>query len=301
MDITWIGQHLYFGPHIPTAIAGHTTRFVEYAQGVQDPETLRGLTAGVIFYFRGEHIPHDILDSMRGVKVMISTEPVPQVAGKRTIITTDRAQRMADLMRAGNFDFRFHFDKTSLQYLKEHGRGFDGDFVLPINIKQLGGIVFESANPEWDVLLAARDTTYRRMITTPLKHTLGARFCHVAHGFSGSNLRYVADQSRIGLNIHVDGNPSLEPRVPLLMALGLMVISEPLSDNDLYKPGIHYIEVPSGSPASVHERVMAFLKSPDDIERIARAGRQLVKDRLDASKVWLELTKRVTDKARSQA
>lgn len=298
MKIVWIGQRLYFGPHVPTEIAGHETVFIEYAQGVQDPSILRGLGADVVFCFRGEHIPHDVLDSMSGIKVMISTEPIPQIVGKKTIITTDRAQRMSDLVRAGAFDFRFHFDKTSLPYLKEHGQNFDGEFVLPINIDQLGGFSARGGGANWDVLLAARDTVYRRMMTTPLKHSLGGRFCHVAHGFSGESLRYVAGRSLIGLNIHVDGNPSLEPRVPLLMVMGLMVVSEPLSPNDLYKSGVHYIEVPAGDAGNLRERVMAFISSPDDVKRIAQAGYELVVNKLDSSREWLELAKRVSGKSK---
>lgn len=282
--VIFVGQSLYFAPHVPHTLPGYELQFIEYVAGVTPPEVLAGQQADVLIFFRGELVPPAILETMKGRKVFLSTEPVPLLDGNGRVMTsTDRAERMGTLVNArGRFDLYFHYDRASLGYLSANG--FEGiqEFVLPVNLSTLASGKRRSV-ARWTCLLLGKETSYRAWMTGPLKHRLQDRFCHAAHGFDVGEVMRLAARSQTAINVHVDDLPTVEPRLQYYMAMGLPVFSEPLSHDTLFQPNVHY--VPVYGPDDLEARVLELAGSPA-IQEIAGQADLALRTRLDARKVW---------------
>jgi hypothetical protein len=290
--IIYIAQPMYFRGHYEDVLKfgapALEAREIPFIANVSDPEILRGLKADVIYCFRGELVPPEIVASWKGLKIMLSTEPVPVLREKDRIeITPDRSQRMWELSNGqAKFDAMYHFDRTSIPYLTKYGFKVAGDFYLPVS----KSVYYRMPGQEicWDVMFYGKETTHRSQMTGELKHALGERFCQIAHGFLGDELARLASKSLIGLNIHVDSMSTINPRVQQMMAMKLCVFSEPLSHGDLFKPGIHFVEV--HNPQDLYGKVVYYLSHPDEMNKIAQAGYDLVMKHLDAMTVWGQFT-----------
>ena len=273
--IIFVGQRLYFAGHYQDAIKfgapALEAREVPFTFNETDPEVLRGLEADVIYAFRGELIPAEIVATWKGVKVQLSTEPMPvlrEVDGKEKIeITPDRSQRMFELSNGkGKYDRFYHFDRTSISYLEKYGFKVDGSFILPIS----RSVFYREPDQPicWDSLLYGKSTSHREQMLAELKHRLGERFCQVTHGFLGDELTRLASKSLIGLNIHVDSMPTINPRLTQMMAMKLCVFSEPLSHSDLFKAGVHYVEIHNAQ--DLWGKTVYYLQHPEARQRPSR-------------------------------
>jgi len=294
--IAFVGQPSYFRGHYADMLInppeGYEAIEVPFTFMVSNPEsTLMGLTADVIYLFRGELIPLQVLKSMKGIKVHLSTEPMPFDGQNGNVeISPDRSQRAWEL--TGNregFDHIYHFDKASISFLERQKFKIEGDFYLPISKTVFHPEGQDGDVATWDVLFYAKDTTHRSAMTANLKHIMGERFCHIAHGFVGEELNRIAAKSLIGLNVHVDGIPTMEPRIQQMMAMGLCVFSEPISHHDLFKPGVHFVEF--SGPQDLWGKVNYYLnEAAEERQQIAEAGYALVTEKLDAVTEWKRFT-----------
>jgi len=238
----------------------------------------------IMFFFRGEFVPRGILDNINKkiIKVQLSSEPIPGL-----ITSLDREKRMSMLMANMNqFDYFFHYDKTSIPYLKEKGFHVDGEFIFPVAIEMYKPLQIPCK--VWDVGFFGRSTRWRE------DHIIGCKrdfnFLHVAHGVIGQEFVDMINLCRIGLNLHVDNLPSLEHRMQNMMACGVPVISEPLTHNDCLIPGKHFIEVDTiKDPNAVYKAVEYYLDHPFELLKISKSGQAFVRKEMNSLKQFREL------------
>jgi len=291
--IVFIGQSAYFINHY-IDLPRFATSFLEYTWQVTPNSVLADADdADLRICFRGEYIPTEVTNRWKahGKTIALSTEPIPYSTEGQLLTSHDRANRFSELLNArGRFSSLYHYDPQSVDYLKQYGFEVTGVFRLPVNLNVLKP---ESRKAKtWDVFLFGKETPYRQNITNPLKHVLGSRFCHVAHGFVLEDFVRLATRARIAINVHVDSLPATEPRLQLYAACGLMIVSEPLSDDTLWKPYENYVE--ASGPHDLTEKVLYYLDPAHTQERetIAYRGQQTVHAHLDASQVWPELIRK---------
>ena len=89
---------------------------------------------------------------------------------------------------------------------------------------------------------------------------------------------------KIGVNLHTDEHISLEPRMHIIMACRIMVMSEPLSHNDFLKPGVHYVEFIQ--PEDFLEKLQYYLVHDEEREKIALNAFSLIQKELSARVVF---------------
>lgn len=237
----------------------------------------------VAFFFRPELYPDRLLKSLPGLKVALSSEPIPKYIKGRLVTSNDMEARFDSLKNAKNkYDYFYHYDKTSLRFLQENGFSVAGEFLLPV---ATGTYRPETGPKTWDWGFFGRDTPHRESFMGIAKRDFNA--LHVAHGIYGEEFIRLINGCKIGVNLHVDENVSLEHRMHNMMACRIMVISEPLSHNDLLKPGIHYVEVTD--PAEFWEALRYYLHHEAEREKIAQNGFNLINEHLSAKKVFPQL------------
>jgi glycosyltransferase involved in cell wall biosynthesis len=246
----------------------------------------------VVFFFRPECYPQGLLESLGGIKVALSSEPIPKHIMGRFLTSADMWGRFESLKGAkSRFDFFFHYDKTSLRFLREQGFRVDGEFLFPVATGLYRPLPSEK---RWDWGFFGRDTPYRESYLGVAKRDFNG--LHVAHGIFGEEYVRLMNQCKIGVNIHVDSHLSLEHRMHNMMACGVMVMSEPLSHNDLMKPGVHYVEF--SEPKEFWEKLEYYLKHDGERDRIAARGLELVRKELNAQTAFARLIERVVSAAK---
>jgi hypothetical protein len=91
-----------------------------------------------------------------------------------------------------------------------------------------------------DLTFIGRSTEHRERHFGPLKRD--CNFLHIAHGVVGQEALAYYHSAPIGLNIHAEPELSWEPRVQQLMACGPLAVSEPISPNNVFTPGEHFVQ-----------------------------------------------------------
>jgi hypothetical protein len=91
-----------------------------------------------------------------------------------------------------------------------------------------------------DLTFIGRSTEHRERHFGPLKRD--CNFLHIAHGVVGQEALAYYHSAPIGLNIHAEPELSWEPRVQQLMACGPLAVSEPISPNNVFNPGEHFVQ-----------------------------------------------------------
>ena len=290
MKIIFIGQPLYFRSHYADLLqpnaAGIEGVEVPFSENLTPFETLLNLEADMIVAFRGELIPSEVVETWKGIKVHIATEPMPRLREDGQVeISNDRGDRMWQLKNGtAKYDRTYIYDRTSRTYMEKYGIRVDGEFILPIS--EIETAPTTSAGMAWDVIFWGRETSHRAQVTGILKHYMGERYLQIAHGITGYELAHLASRATIGLNVHVDALPSMEPRLQQMMALNLAVFSEPLSHNDLFKPGVHYVEFTNSQ--DLWGKLVYYINHPAELYRIRQAGYDLVRSKLAVTE-WKRL------------
>ncbi|WP_295544013.1 glycosyltransferase [uncultured Thiohalocapsa sp.] len=239
-------------------------------------------------FFRGEWVPAAVLQALTGTSIALSSEPFPRRIAGRWQWTLDSLDRYLHFraIRQRPFDYVFHYDAASLPLFAADGLHCSGDFALPVALD-----VYHPApaTPEWDLFFIGRSSRHREAFFGPLKHAY--RFLHICHGIWGAELVQYVRRAHICLNVHAEAEISWEPRVQMLLACGVLLISERITPNPVLRPGIDYVEV--DSPRQMHEAVAHYLAHPQERERIAAAGAARVANLLDARACYLSLLDRI--------
>lgn len=259
-----------------------------WSKGLRHYHPLITFDPDVAFFFRPECYPPALLDVLGGIKVAISSEPIPKHIMGHYQASADMDGRFNSLLGAKNrYDFFFHYDKTSLRFLRERGFQVDGELLFPVATGLYRPIPYER---RWDWGFFGRDTPHRESYLGVAKRDYEG--LHVVHGIYGEEFVRLMNQCKIGLNVHVDGNLSLEHRMHNMMACGVMVMSEPLSHNDLLKPEVHYVEF--SEREEFQEKLEYYLANDEEREAIAANGLQLMREHLSADKLFPRLIEYLT-------
>ena len=231
----------------------------------------------IAFFFRPEIYPDELLETLKGIKVALSSEPIPKYFNDRLLTSGDMEVRFNSLKGVKNkkYDYFFHYDKTSLRFLKENGLKVDGEFFFPVDTRIYRPY---DAKKTWDWGFIGRSTSYREKFLGIPKRDLNG--LHIAHGVYGEEFVRLMNACKIGINLHIDENVSLEPRVQMMMACKVLTFSDPLTHNEFFKPGIHYVEFTH--PEEFIEKLQYYLKHDDEREKIALKGFELVRERLSS-------------------
>jgi glycosyltransferase involved in cell wall biosynthesis len=286
IQIAFVGQPEYFRFMYEDLDKDYNVKdfVLKWGAGIQFYKGLIEFNPHVAFFFRPELYPDTLLETLKGIKVALSSEPIPKYANDFFITSDDMELRFNSLKcaKGKKYDYFFHYDKTSLRFLEENGFKVDGEFFFPVATGIYRPI---DCKKNWDWGFIGRDTIHRERFLGVAKRDFNG--LHIAHGIYGEEFVRLMNACKIGVNLHIDKSISLEPRMQMMMACKVMTMSEPLSHNDLFKPGIHYVEFTQ--PEEFWEKLRYYLEHDDEREEIALNGFRLVRECLSTRAVFPKL------------
>jgi spore maturation protein CgeB len=244
--------------------------------------------ADVNIFFEAECIPNEVLTSLKGKKIAICVEPIPKYVNGKVIKSKDMKRRLAKIsnLKKNDVDYLFHYDPSSVNFLRERSFKIIDSFNLPIAVNTYKPLDLQK---KWDLFFIGRSTDHREDYLGHIKHNFN--MLHIAHGVFGNDLVQFINQSKMAVNLHCEKTLSYEPRMQLYMACRIAVMSEPLSSNDLFIPGKHYIEFRSKS--EFWGKFEYYLKHEKEREQIAMNGYELILKELDSKKIFSKLVEDV--------
>lgn len=238
--VAFVGQRTYFH------VCSQTERspvidptFVEYRSGSDASALvarLRSLSPHVVVVFRPEIIPAGALRGLDALTLGFLTEPLPRNGGEPH---PDLERRLQDLALADpeQFDrivaYDPHITDAACRYLPIWRAQ-----PLPVADEVFSDRV--DSHVDARSLFVGRSTPHREQWLLPAKHMYD--LMHVEHGVFGSDLAAMASGFLVAINLHNEPYPTFENRVPLHLAVGNLVISEPLSPTNGLDPGLDYLE-----------------------------------------------------------
>lgn len=289
MKICFVGQRLYFDKQVDSGVEDAV--WLELATGIGDWNDLLKVGADIFVFFMPHQVPHNIRTRLRGIEVAVHAEPIPKFIDGKYLTSQDIHQRYLDLKPAFNYTHFYHHDKTSFPVLEREGLQ-PREFISAISTKKYYPMEMEK---KWDFIFFGRETQHRLDMLLPAKHLWGGKFLHIAHGVNGAELNTLMNMSKIGINAHCEKLPALENRIQTMLACKLFVMSEPLSHNDFFVPGVHFVEFRDS--AELIRVSQHYLEREDEREAIALAGYELVTQNLASHIAWPRLIKEVLEKA----
>lgn len=290
VKLAFIGQPEYFsfiydGEWQGIDKRSFTMRFNQVHADYQD---LIDYKADINYFFRGEFVPDSVLAALSGLCVNLSSEPFPKCFNGQLQYTKDSLARylVFRTIREKRFDYVFHYDGASLEFIRKDNLFLSGEFPLPVSLDVYRKFELPKI---WDLFFIGRSSNHRETYFGPLKHHY--HFLHIAHGVWGKTMVNYANQARIALNMHAENEISWEPRVQILLAMGCFVLSEKLTTNKIIIPGADYVE--TTSPSDCFEKVCYYLKHPDEMNKVASHGRSTIYQYLDSEKSFKNLSEKI--------
>jgi hypothetical protein len=134
------------------------------------------------------------------------------------------------------------------------------------------------------MLFLGPPTAHRERYLMDVKHRFDC--LHAVFGLDLDELERVLDAHHIAFNL--DGEPGFEDRVPLHLAAGQLLITEPLGPGYGLESGLDYLEV--SYPEELLHAAATARAYPDAYQRMRVRGRQKA-ERLRASRVWPALVR----------
>lgn len=282
--VAFIAQPEYFSFHYTDILEDmYTVRYFSNSFS-EDPAFFKELIefdADINIFFRGEIVPQQVLESLTGVRVGLSSEPFPKIIDRSLIYTEDSLNRFEFFLRIfdRSFDYIFHYDEVSKFFFENQGIEVSGYFPFPIATEKIEPAMTAK---KWDIFFSGRSTDHRDKYFGPLKRDFN--FLHINHGVVGSDLLDFVHMSKISLNIHAENEISWEPRTQFLMAAGALLVSEPLSPTCPLRPGVDFVEV--RDPWNAYETCRDILKNYSAYRHIAENGRRRIETLLSSRKTF---------------
>jgi len=277
--VCYVGQGLYFGKQVP-----RDAMWLELAAGLDcDWNQMLKADADLFVCFMPHHVPPHIKGRIKNKIVGVHAEPLPKFINGQYMTSKDVHNRLVDLTAAFDLKHLYHHDKTSFPIFEREGIKVK-EFISAIDTDTYFPGEWEK---RWDLIFYGRETQHRLDMMLPAKHQFGGRFLHIAHGIDGQLLNQFQNESIIGVNCHTEEIPALENRIQTAMASKLFVLSEPLSHNDFFVPGVHFIEFRDANEL-IH-KTKYYLEHKDEREAIAQRGYELVTQKLAARVAWPRL------------
>ncbi|RPJ73741.1 MAG: hypothetical protein EHM20_11735, partial [Alphaproteobacteria bacterium] len=164
MKLAFIGQPEYFRFCYESDLneLGDVREFpFHFGMKESDFDDLVHFSADFNFFFRGEYFPSEILKKLNGFKVALSSEPFPRFIDNKLEYTADSIKRYLDFrsrIRCADFDYVFHYDESSLEFLRRDGLLASGSFPFPVATKTY---IDRELPKEWDIFFIGRSTVHR--------------------------------------------------------------------------------------------------------------------------------------------
>lgn len=225
-----------------------------------------------LLVFRPDYLAPETFRAFHCPVIGYASEPLPRFIDGR-VIASDYNEKVYALLQKvrGLCSHLYHYDPAGIEFLRREGFPVQGLFPPCVCTD-----VYRpnpALPPRWDAVFIGKSTPRREEFLFQLH--LQCRFFHGAHGLEGArDVLPFLQRTKIGLNIHRDETPNVEPRIPILMACGVLVLSEPLADNPWFREDVHYAAF--RSKEELVEKVRYYLAHEDERRRIAEAGRRWV-------------------------
>jgi len=284
LDVAFISQPEYFRFMYENELDGiANVREFSYKFNMtkMDFSELLEYDPDLVIVFRGEFFPEEVLNELTGIKVNLSSEPFPRQIEEKYEFSNDSLCRfnLFSNIKKRSFDYIFHYEAASLEFLSKVGFKLSGEFVFPVS----RSIYKKKKMPTlWDLFFVGRSTLHREKFFSKLKHNYN--FLHICHGIWGVGLVDYLNQSKILLNVHAEDEISWEPRMQMLLATGKLVISEKITPNRFLAPGKDYIEV--STPNQMFEAVQYYLNREEEREQIVYNANKKIEKYFDSKKIF---------------
>lgn len=293
MKLSFVGQGAYFRTTaLSQPLNGIKPVFVEFKIG-DDPDKLasdlKKLKSDLIIVFKPESIPNGVLKQLPGIKIGWFTEPIPKSQSFLGSISSTKQSR--DLRRRlsylkgvdfSQFDRFISYDPTITHTLSKFVDVWRS-YPLPVDDKFFVDAHISTArNPKFGFF--GRPTSHRDKYILPALHE--NEILYVAHGATGSTLSYLLGEINVGLNLHNENYPNFENRVPLHLACGHLLISDPLNPTHGLEPGIDFIQ--TQTPESFWEQLRLVRDDYESFHLMRLRGR-LKAEYFRASKIYSEI------------
>ncbi|MDX6722341.1 MAG: hypothetical protein QOD73_745 [Solirubrobacteraceae bacterium] len=260
LRVAFVGQRAIFEEcalHAPAG--GLLPTFVDFREGADARElqaALRAAAPHAVVVFAPEVVPPGAFADLRApiLGVLADHRPPPTAAEYDRILSPDP--------RAGDAVWRCA--------------------PLPVDDRMYAPVGAARRPPRACFLAAS--TTYRERFVIQAKHEYDV--LHYAHGLWGDALREVLGKVDVAINVHVDEHLAFESRVPLHLAAGHLLLSEPLSPTHGLEPEIDF--VPILRPDELLTVLGQLRWSPDLHDRVRLRGRAKAED-YRASRMWPRL------------
>lgn len=292
--IAFVGQKTYFeSASLLSATDEIVPLFVNYKHG-ENPQAMREriqqFSPDLIIAFKPESFPRSSLLNLPGFKVGWFTEPLPRIAQKGSLgflaedvtghnpkpdvyfpqeAEADLFRREVSLKQLDNkqFDYFISYDTEIVETLSKYAL-ISQSIPLCVDDSFFAELP-ETVNPA-RVGFFGRPTKHRDLFLNGLLHEFEIKY--IAHGISGSDLKYLLKNIDIAINLHNEGYPNFENRVPLHMAAGNLVLSEPLHPLNGLEPNIDFAEF--RSPNDLHLLLTELYRFQDSFELMRIRGRK---------------------------
>ena len=281
-------RHLYESPALDALLNIRKAECKPFASPAYYADLI-AFKPDVLLVFRPDYLRPETFRAFDCPVVGFATEPLPRFVDGR-IVASEYNAKVYDLLKKvrGLCDNLYHYDAACVDFLRREDFPVSGLFppCVCTDIYRPD----PALAPRWDAVFIGKSTEYRERYLSSLH--LVCRFFHAAHGLMGAEeLLPFLQRSKIGLNIHRDETPNIEPRLFLLMAAGLFVLTHALPANPWLQEGLHYVAFQSKTDLA--EKVTHYLGHDDVRRRIAENGRRWVCENASATVVLPRLVKRV--------
>ena len=134
--VAFIAQPEYFDFHYKEVLEDmYTVRYFpnSFSENPNFFASLVEFDADINIFFRGELVPIEVLNSLEGIKINLSSEPFPKIINNSLIYTEDSLNRFEFFLRIFErpYDYIFHYDEVSKIFLENQGIELSGYFPFP--------------------------------------------------------------------------------------------------------------------------------------------------------------------------
>jgi hypothetical protein len=285
LRLAFVGQQVYFRyTALEDRVDGIEPAFFDLVPNADGGlrASLRAFEPDVVVCFRPELVPPGSLAGLDAVTVGFLTEPLPR-PGRPSHEDLERRLGYLRDADASQFDRIITYDPYIAQTV---------DPILPVWRAvpiPVGDFLFAPVRPAARrprIVFTGRATEHRDAFLDPVKHDFDV--VHLAHGVSDARLAGFMAEADVGINLHNEPYPNYENRVSVMLAAGLLVISETLSPRWGLVPGVDYLEV--REPWELWEIVTQLSRAPDAFADVRNSGRRRA-ERFRASRVWPALAR----------
>jgi len=290
LNVVLVGQPDYFEIcHPGIDLDWGLISFLPFSSGGNETQLrydLLELQPDVVIVYKPEMLQSNCLEGVNAARIGWFTEPVTRTDkasvaqnhatrqrwGEGIARDSNDLQRRLDNAKGvvkENYDIFVSFDPLTLPALNEFV-SVEHAFPLPVGDRTFCTTPETFSTRPRRLTFIGRSTPYRDQFLLPILHEYDPLY--ICHGLHGNDLDYVMANTGIGLNLHNDHYPNFENRVPIHLARGHLVISEPLSPSHGLEPGQDFVEITS--PDELAAVLNNIWDDPEPFRLIAIRGRE---------------------------